>query len=81
MSESLFSKVTGIYPATLLTEKTPIHFFFILMNFVRYLRQLFNVTLPGDCFSSTEKYFINEIANSHLKKKKKKKRKKWRRDV
>ena len=42
-----------------------------LMNFGKYLRQLFYRTPPGNCFCPTEKYFTNKIVKNPLRKEKK----------
>ena len=48
MSVSLFNKVVGLKPATLL-KKIFSHWCFP-MNFAKYLRTLFYKTPPDDCF-------------------------------
>ena len=56
--ESLFNKVTGLYPATLLKENTPIQVLSDEFSEI-FKTSFFNKTSPGDCFCSTEKYFTN----------------------
>ena len=65
--ESLFNKVTDLYPATL-TQDSPTGVFWWVS--ARYLRHLFYRTPPGDSFCSTEKYFTNKIVKNPLRKEK-----------
>ena len=68
MSESLFNKVTDLYPATLLKEKTPMQVFsdeFCKIHEIRFYR-----TPPGDFFY-TKIYFTTKIVKSPLEKEKK----------
>ena len=70
MPESLFNKVTGLYPAASLTEKTPIQVF--SDEFCEVLEDtFFDRTRPCHWFCSTEKYFTNKIVKNLLRKKRK----------
>ena len=66
MVESLFNKVTGISPATLLNEMNLTQVFFD--EFCKIFKTLFYGTLPDVCVCSMEKYFSNKIVKSPLKK-------------
>ena len=70
MSESLFNKVTGLYPTTSLNRRTPTHVF--SDEFCKIFKTPFYRTPPGDCFCSTEKYFISKMIKNPLTKKKRK---------
>ena len=68
MPESLFNKVTGLYPVTLLKEKSPIQVFsdeFCMIYRTSFLQNTSN------CFCSAEKYFSTKIVKSPLEKEKK----------
>ena len=68
--ESLFNKLTGLYSATSLKDRTPSQM--LSDGFCEILKtRFFYRTLPHDCFCSTEKYFTNKIVKNPLRKKKK----------
>ena len=54
----VLNKITGLYPATLLKEKTPIQVF---------SDECWKIQKPpGDCFCSSEKHFTTKIVKSPL---------------
>ena len=63
----LFNKVTCLYPATFLKEKSPIPVF--SDEFCEILKTTFLQNTTGHCFCYTEKYFINKIVENPLGKK------------
>ena len=68
--ESLFNKLTGLYSATSLKDRTPSQM--LSDGFCEILKtRFFYRTLPHDCFCSTEKYFTNKIVKNPLRKEKK----------
>ena len=69
MSESLFDKITGLYPATSLKERTPTQVF--SDEFREILKTPFYRTPSSDYFCSAEIYFANKIVKNPLRKEKK----------
>ena len=65
-SESIFHKVTGLYPLVLLTEKSMMQVF--SDEYCKIFKTFFYMTPPGDYFCSTEKYLTNKIVKGLLRK-------------
>ena len=66
MLESQFDKVTGLYPAISLKQRTPTQVF--SGEFCEILKNLFYRTPPGDYFCSTEKIFCQQNSKERSEK-------------